>query len=83
MKQLSDQSTAPIASAQTAAMDGPRQASARTTDAAQSAGDDGPAAERRARRRDRAREDAPATVGNPEVARIAALVVGSPEFQRQ
>jgi len=24
-----------------------------------------------------------ATVGNPEVARIAALVIGSPEFQRQ
>ncbi|HEX8190295.1 MAG TPA: DUF1800 domain-containing protein [Pyrinomonadaceae bacterium] len=31
----------------------------------------------------RERREAGATVGNPEVARIAALVIGSPEFQRQ
>ncbi len=31
----------------------------------------------------RERRQSGATVGNPEVARIAALVVGSPEFQRQ
>ncbi|MFL6256955.1 MAG: DUF1800 domain-containing protein [Pyrinomonadaceae bacterium] len=35
----------------------------------------------RAARRERRQEGA--TVGNPEVARIAALVIGSPEFQRQ
>ncbi len=35
----------------------------------------------RAARRERRQADA--TVGNPEVARIAALVIGSPEFQRQ
>jgi uncharacterized protein (DUF1800 family) len=35
----------------------------------------------RAARRERGQ--AGATVGNPEVARIAALVIGSPEFQRQ
>ena len=34
-----------------------------------------------AARRERRQTDA--TVGNPEVARIAALVIGSPEFQRQ
>ena len=31
----------------------------------------------------RERQQTGATVGNPEVARIAALVIGSPEFQRQ
>jgi uncharacterized protein (DUF1800 family) len=31
----------------------------------------------------RAQRQMAATVGNPEVARIAALVIGSPEFQRQ
>jgi uncharacterized protein (DUF1800 family) len=31
----------------------------------------------------RERRQSGATVGNPEVARIAALVIGSPEFQRQ
>jgi uncharacterized protein (DUF1800 family) len=31
----------------------------------------------------RERQQSGATVGNPEVARIAALVIGSPEFQRQ
>ncbi|MET0647136.1 MAG: DUF1800 domain-containing protein [Pyrinomonadaceae bacterium] len=36
----------------------------------------------RAARRER-RQQARAAVGNPEVARIAALVIGSPEFQRQ
>jgi hypothetical protein len=35
----------------------------------------------RAERRERRQSGA--TVGNPEVARIAALVIGSPEFQRQ
>ncbi|MDX6484736.1 MAG: hypothetical protein QOE95_2509 [Gaiellaceae bacterium] len=35
----------------------------------------------KAARRERKQEGA--TVGNPEVARIAALVIGSPEFQRQ
>jgi uncharacterized protein (DUF1800 family) len=38
---------------------------------------------REVRARGRARRDEAATVGNPEVARIAALVIGSPEFQRQ
>jgi uncharacterized protein (DUF1800 family) len=36
--------------------------------------------QRRARRE---RRQSDASVGNPEVARIAALVIGSPEFQRQ
>ena len=31
----------------------------------------------------REQQQSGATVGNPEVARIAALVIGSPEFQRQ
>ncbi|HVF55426.1 MAG TPA: DUF1800 domain-containing protein [Pyrinomonadaceae bacterium] len=66
MKQLSDQSNAPVIATS------PDEATTMTT------GDGGG---RRAARRER-REEA-ATVGNPEVARIAALVIGSPEFQRQ
>ena len=31
----------------------------------------------------RVQAQAGGTVGNPEVARIAALIIGSPEFQRQ
>jgi uncharacterized protein (DUF1800 family) len=48
-----------------------------------SAPDDAETSEKnvRAARRERQRDGA--TVGNPEVARIAALVIGSPEFQRQ
>ena len=81
MKQLGDQTTAPIASTQTDAMDGPRQDMRQ--DAAQNAGDGDAGLNRRGQRRNRMREDASATVGNPEVARIAALIIGSPEFQRQ
>jgi uncharacterized protein (DUF1800 family) len=62
MKQLTDQSGAPIAAAP------PADDSARdiTTRAAR-----------------REQRQTGGTVGNPEVARIAALVIGSPEFQRQ
>jgi uncharacterized protein (DUF1800 family) len=60
LKQLTDQSSAPIASTP----DG--MARARSVAAAR-----------------REQPSAGATVGNPEVARIAALVIGSPEFQRQ
>ena len=70
MKQLSDQSSAPIASA-------PEEMSR----------DTGASVEmtrgRNARAARREQTQASATVGNPEVARIAALVIGSPEFQRQ
>jgi len=46
--------------------------------------DDARAKNTRAARRERRQSGEPgATVGNPEVARIAALVIGSPEFQRQ
>ena len=45
--------------------------------------DDEEAREKNVRAARRERERAGATVGNPEVARIAALVIGSPEFQRQ
>jgi uncharacterized protein (DUF1800 family) len=64
MKQLSDQSDAPITST-----------TARDEETAMSRN---PRAARRARR-----EESAVTVGNPEVTRIAALVIGSPEFQRQ
>ncbi|HEX6625452.1 MAG TPA: DUF1800 family protein, partial [Pyrinomonadaceae bacterium] len=88
MKQLGDQPTAPIASAQTTvqatdtraqapAMGGPRPS------ATESAGNEYAGLNRRGQRRNRMREDASGTVGNPEVARIAALIIGSPEFQRQ
>jgi uncharacterized protein (DUF1800 family) len=70
MKQLSDQSSAPIASAP-----------------AEMSRDTGATGEmprgRNARAARREQMQVSATVGNPEVARIAALVVGSPEFQRQ
>ncbi len=45
--------------------------------------DDEEAREKNVREARRERRQAGATVGNPEVARIAALVIGSPEFQRQ
>jgi uncharacterized protein (DUF1800 family) len=45
--------------------------------------DDVEAREKNVREARRERRQAGATVGNPEVARIAALVIGSPEFQRQ
>ena len=61
MKQLTDQSNAPITMT-------PDQSAASTKNV-------GPAR--------REQQQAGATVGNPEVARIAALVIGSPEFQRQ
>jgi hypothetical protein len=84
LKQLGDQTDAPVASAQatdtrapTPAMDGPRQG------ATENAGNEYAGLNRRGRRRNRTREDAAGAVGNPEVARIAALVLGSPEFQRQ
>ena len=60
MKQLTDQSSAPITST-------PDPTAREKTQAAA--------------RREQTRGDG--TVGNPEVARIAALVIGSPEFQRQ
>jgi uncharacterized protein (DUF1800 family) len=68
MKQLSEQSGAPVAPTAAATM----QDGANTTTGRN------PRAARRARR-----EEAAGPVGNPEVARIAALVIGSPEFQRQ
>jgi hypothetical protein len=70
MKQLSDQSNAPVASTTATAQD----------ETATTAMGRNPRAARRARRQ---QEAAAGTVGNPEVARIAALVIGSPEFQRQ
>jgi uncharacterized protein (DUF1800 family) len=45
--------------------------------------DDAEAREKNVRAARRERQQSGATVGNPEVARIAALVIGSPEFQRQ
>jgi uncharacterized protein (DUF1800 family) len=45
--------------------------------------DDAETKEKNVRAARRERQQAGATVGNPEVARIAALVIGSPEFQRQ
>jgi hypothetical protein len=84
MKQLGDQTTAPVAPAQatdtraqTPAMDGPRRG------ATEDAGNEYAGLNRRGQRRNRVRDDAAGTVGNPEVARIAALIIGSPEFQRQ
>ena len=74
MKQLSDQTLAPIATSS---------GEPATTQGAMMPAGDG--FDRRGRRAgDRAtRGNLSATVGNPEVARIAALIVGSPEFQRQ
>jgi len=60
MKQLTDQSDAPIASTPDDATRARNVAAAR-----------------------REQQQSGGTVGNPEVARIAALVIGSPEFQRQ
>ncbi|HEX8354811.1 MAG TPA: DUF1800 domain-containing protein [Pyrinomonadaceae bacterium] len=45
--------------------------------------DDEEAREKNVRAARRERQRSGATVGNPDVARIAALVIGSPEFQRQ
>jgi uncharacterized protein (DUF1800 family) len=45
--------------------------------------DDNNAREMNAPAARRGQQQSAATVGNPEVARIAALVIGSPEFQRQ
>jgi uncharacterized protein (DUF1800 family) len=81
MKQLSDQSTAPIASnsaempAQPPAENegGGRRDAASTNEYA--------GLGRRGQRR--AMRETSDSVGNPEVARIAALIIGSPEFQRQ
>ncbi|MCA1636204.1 MAG: DUF1800 domain-containing protein [Acidobacteria bacterium] len=75
MKQLSDQSNAPVASKAQAEMmlEQGEKASGRNQTAS------GP----KSRAARRARREESATVGNPEVARIAALVIGSPEFQRQ
>jgi hypothetical protein len=60
MKQLTDQSNAPITATPEQTARAKMQAAAR-----------------------REQTQAGGTVGNPEVARIAALVIGSPEFQRQ
>jgi uncharacterized protein (DUF1800 family) len=70
MKQLSDQSSAPIVSA-------PEEMSRDT------GGTGEMARGKNARAARREQMQVSATVGNPEVARIAALVIGSPEFQRQ
>jgi uncharacterized protein (DUF1800 family) len=69
MKQLSEQSNAPVA---------PTTATTTMQDETTTTTGRNPRAARRARR-----EEAAPAVGNPEVARIAALVIGSPEFQRQ
>ncbi len=87
MKQLSDQSAAPIAAAQTNTTPPARTQSDAMTDptpgaTAQPASNEYAGLGRRGQRRNR-RDDAAGTVGNPEVARIAALIIGSPEFQRQ
>jgi hypothetical protein len=60
MRQLTDQSAAPMTAAPDPSAREKTQAAAR-----------------------RGQTQAGATVGNPEVARIAALIIGSPEFQRQ
>jgi uncharacterized protein (DUF1800 family) len=60
LKQLTDQSDAPITMTP-----------------------DSTAREKNAAAAKREQQQAGATVGNPEVARIAALIIGSPEFQRQ
>ena len=60
MKQLTDQSDAPVASMPDDAARAKNVAAAR-----------------------REQQQSGGTVGNPEVARIAALIIGSPEFQRQ
>jgi uncharacterized protein (DUF1800 family) len=60
MRQLTDQSDAPITSTP-----------------------DETTREKNVRATRREKMETGATVGNPEVARIAALVIGSPEFQRQ
>ncbi len=72
MKQLTDQTSAPIASA-------PQQDDATSGDSMMRGG------RGRGGRAGRLMQGdlAAATVGNPEVARIAALILGSPEFQRQ
>jgi hypothetical protein len=71
MKQLSEQAAAPVS--ETAAPE----------DRAAMSDTRGGGTRREMRAARRARRDEAPTVGNPEVARIAALVIGSPEFQRQ
>jgi uncharacterized protein (DUF1800 family) len=61
LKQLSEQTDAPIVATETT----------------------GRAVERNAMQARREKQQAGATVGNPEVARIAGLILGTPEFQRQ
>ena len=60
-----------------------RQLTAQTDAPITSAPDDEETKEKNFAAARRERREAGATVGNPEVARIAALVIGSPEFQRQ
>jgi uncharacterized protein (DUF1800 family) len=60
-----------------------RQLSAQSDAPITSAPADEETREKNARAARRERQQTGATVGNPEVARIAALVIGSPEFQRQ
>jgi uncharacterized protein (DUF1800 family) len=91
MKQLSDQASAPIVASQGAAMTTnaparpPADAMAPSPppNAAPTAGGESAGLNRRGQQRRRLRDEATGTVGNPEVARIAALIIGSPEFQRQ
>ena len=59
-----------------------KQLSAQSDAPVTTAADEG-TSEKNVRAARRERRQAGATVGNPEVARIAALVIGSPEFQRQ
>jgi hypothetical protein len=70
MKQLSEQTDAPVATAATTS--GQTMSDQTTT-----------SRDMRQARRAARQETAVATVGNTEVARIAALILGTPEFQRQ
>ena len=78
MKQLTDQTGAPIAPA-------PQKDEASKGEGADDGAMTTPGRAREGRRAGRLMQGdlAAATVGNPEVARIAALILGSPEFQRQ
>ncbi|MFL6207504.1 MAG: DUF1800 domain-containing protein [Pyrinomonadaceae bacterium] len=80
LKKLNEQVTAPPAAA-TAQMQGPAAAQAADDAMLMDAGGQQPRERRLARMGQLAANNAPPS--NPEVARIAALILGSPEFQRQ
>ena len=77
LKQLSDQSDAPITTTPT------DEAMTRGANETSRGASDTPRGMNARGTRREQMQTASATVGNPEVARIAALVIGSPEFQRQ